>query len=91
VLLISDKIVAGMAFIRLFSGLIEVSAALLMLKLGRVESAFKINAFLAMIGPSVLLLVTTLGLIGLSGKISYHKMVIVMLGVVLIFAGIRKN
>lgn len=89
--LVSDKIVAGMALLRMLSGLIELTAALLMLKLGRVESAFKINATLAMIGPTIMILVTTLGLVGLSGKISYQRMAVIFLGVVLIFAGMRKH
>ncbi|MDA8213008.1 MAG: YqhV family protein [Clostridia bacterium] len=89
--LVSDKIVAGMALLRMLSGLIELTAALLMLKLGRVESAFKINAALAMIGPTIMILVTTLGLVGLSGKISYQRMAVIFLGVVFIFAGMRKN
>lgn len=89
--LLSDKIVVGMALLRMFSGIIELTAALLMLKFGRVEIAFKINAVLALIGPTVLVLVTSLGLVGLSGKISYYRMAIIVFGVILIFSGTRKS
>lgn len=88
--LIQDKIVLGMAGIRLLSASIEFTAAMLMLMYGRVETAFKINALLALVGPTVLLTVTTLGLIGLAGKISPSGMMSVILGVILIFIGINK-
>ena len=61
---ITDKIVAGMAGIRILSATIEFTAAMLMLKFGRVETAFKINSLLALVGPTVFLIVTTLGLVG---------------------------
>lgn len=88
--LIQDKIVLGMAGIRFLSASIELTAAILMLVYGRVETAFKINALLALVGPTVLLTVTTLGLIGLAGKISPSGMMSVILGVILIFIGINK-
>ncbi len=88
--LIQEKIVLGMAGLRFLSAFIEFTAAMLMLLYGRVETAFKINALLAMVGPMVLLTVTTLGLIGLAGKIAPSGMVIVILGVILIFIGINK-
>jgi hypothetical protein len=90
VFLIQDKIVLGMAGIRLLSASIEFTAAMLILMYGRVETAFKINALLALVGPAVLLTVTTLGLIGLAGKISPSGMMSVILGVILIFVGINK-
>lgn len=88
--LIQDKIVIGMAGLRFLSASIEFTAAVLMLMYGRVEMAFKINALLAMVGPAILLTVTTLGLIGLAGKIATSGMMIVILGVILIFIGISK-
>lgn len=88
--MVRDRIVTGMALLRMLSATIEFSAALLMLHFNRVEDAFRINAVLAMIGPSVMLTVTTLGLIGLSGKISTQGIFIVMAGVALIFVGVSK-
>lgn len=79
-----------MAAMRFLSATIEFTAALLMLHFNRVETAFKINAVLAMVGPTVLIIVTTLGLVGLAGKVSLLGMVSVMLGVTLIFLGINK-
>jgi len=85
-----DKIVLSMALIRLMSSGIEFTSAMLMLYFNRVETAFKINAVLALVGPTVLLTVTTLGLVGLAGKVSPVGMMSIITGVVLIFLGINK-
>ncbi|MHB1042551.1 MAG: YqhV family protein [Eubacteriales bacterium] len=85
-----DKVVYGMAAVRFMSAAIEFTAAMLMLKFGRVETAFKINSVLAMIGPTVLLTVTGLGLIGLVGKVSLNGIAIIILGVALIFIGLSR-
>ncbi|RJQ28607.1 MAG: DUF2619 domain-containing protein [Peptococcaceae bacterium] len=84
-----DKIVAGMAGVRILSAAIEFTAAMLMLKFNRVETAFKINSVLALVGPVVLLTVTALGLIGLMGKVSPAGMFVILAGVALIFVGIN--
>lgn len=85
-----DKIVLSMALLRFLSSTIEFSAALLMLRFNSVETAFKINATLALVGPTVMLTVTSLGLVGLAGKISYSSMGIILLGIALIFYGINR-
>ena len=85
-----DKIVLSMALLRFLSSSIEFTAAMLMLHFNRVDMAFKINAVLAMVGPTVLICVTTLGLVGLAGKVSMLGMVSIVTGVVLIFLGINK-
>jgi hypothetical protein len=84
-----DQVVWGMAGLRLLSGTIEVLAALLMLYYGTVERAVMVNAFLSLVGPTVLILVTTLGLIGLAEKLEFWRMAIVMAGVGLILWGVR--
>ncbi|GBF32983.1 hypothetical protein DCCM_2080 [Desulfocucumis palustris] len=85
-----DKIVFLMAFCRFLSSTIEFSAALLMLRFNSVETAFKINAALALVGPTVMLTVTSLGLVGLAGKISFSGMVFVLLGIGFIFYGVNR-
>ena len=65
--------------LRFLAGTIEITAALLMLKLGRVKSAMKINSVLGLIGPLVLFIVSTLGIIGLSQHLSLNKMLIVVI------------
>ncbi|MGB9860107.1 MAG: YqhV family protein [Moorellaceae bacterium] len=85
-----DKHVLAMASLRLLSGLIELSAALLMLKLNRVEAALKVNAVLALVGPTIMWTVMALGLWGLAGRIPLSKMLIIIVGVGLIFYGVRR-
>lgn len=83
------RFVAGMALLRLLSATVEVTAALLMLRFGRVETAFKINAVLGLVGPFVLIGVTSLGLFGMAGKVSYEKILAIVVGVLLILYGAR--
>ena len=85
-----DKIVFSMAAVRVLSASIEFSAAMLMLRYNQVETAFKINAALAVVGPTVMLTVTSLGLVGLAGKISPVGMGCILAGVGLIFYGINR-
>lgn len=85
----ADRHVLGMGLIRVLSAMIELTAALLILKGGDIHKALKINALLAVVGPTVLLLVMLLGLWGLTEKISLVKLAMVYLGVLLIFLGLR--
>ncbi len=87
--IILEKAVLGMAFLRLISGSIEIFAAILMLKFNSVEKALMINSSLALVGPIVLILTTTIGLLGIVGDISVMKIVWIFLGVALIFIGVR--
>lgn len=81
------RIVLTMALLRLVAGTIEITAALLMMKLGKVQSALKINAVLGLIGPAILTIVGCVGLLGLRTELSWSKLAIVGLGVLLIFLG----
>ena len=83
------RIVVSMALLRLIAGSIEITAALLMLKFGRVHTAMKINGILGLIGPIILTIVSALGLVGLAQQIPLYKVIIVALGVALIFLGTR--
>jgi hypothetical protein len=88
---VKDKVVVGMALIRVLSSLIELTAAVLMLKFNKIESALKINATLAFVGPIILMSVMALGLFGMAGKLAPSKMVIIAVGVLLIFYGVNKG
>jgi hypothetical protein len=78
-----------MGLIRMLSGTIEIIAAMLMLYFKTVETAFKINAILALIGPTMLIIVTSLGLIGLADQLPVSRFVMIFLGVFLIFFGLK--
>ncbi|HEU4965654.1 MAG TPA: YqhV family protein [Bacilli bacterium] len=84
-----EHILYGMAGLRFLSGSIEIVAALLMLYFGTVQKAVMINAGLALVGPTVLIMVTTLGLLGLADKLEFWRMMVVMGGVALILWGVR--
>jgi hypothetical protein len=88
---IFEKAVLGMAVLRLISGSIEITAAILMLKFNQIEKALIVNSSLALIGPFVLILTTTIGFYGIVGSISYTKMACVFLGVCLILFGVLKS
>jgi len=87
--IILDKAVLGMALLRIISGVIEVSAALLMIKLNTVEKALLVNSSLAIVGPLILITTTTIGVIGLADNISLMKLIWIFLGVSLILIGVK--
>ena len=89
--LVNDKVVFGMAVMRLLSSSIELTAALLILKFDSIQTALKINAVLALIGPTIMTVVMIIGLTGLSGKIPLRNFLIILLGVALIFYGIGRG
>ncbi|WP_198507843.1 YqhV family protein [Bacillus sp. FJAT-45037] len=80
----------AMVGLRLLSGLIELSAAGLMLKLNSVEKAVAINAMLAIIGPTIFISSIMIGLTGLSDRISLMKLILIGSGVCLILIGLKK-
>ncbi|MBU8907720.1 YqhV family protein [Desertibacillus haloalkaliphilus] len=80
----------GMVIIRLISGFIELSAAALMFKFNSVEKAVAINALLAIVGPLVLITTMTIGLVGMSDKLSLSKLLMIGSGVLLILIGLRR-
>jgi len=84
------EIVRSMAVLRVIAGSLEIVAAILMIRFGRVESALRINAVLGIVGPMILTAVCLLGLAGLAGRISLIKLAIIGTGVVLILFGTRQ-
>lgn len=83
------KVVTDMAVIRVLGAFLEIAAAIIMIKLGTVSSALKINALLGIVGPAVLIAVSALGLIGIAVHASPVKICMVLVGTILIFAAAR--
>lgn len=79
----------NMAIIRVISGLLEIIVAIIFLKGGRVETALRMNAFLGLIGPLVFLLVSVLGVAAIAVKLSWSKIIIVSLGIILVLVGTK--
>ncbi|MDF1511276.1 YqhV family protein [Robertmurraya sp. DFI.2.37] len=86
-----EKAIIGMALLRILSGSIEIFAALLILKVNQVDKALVINSSLALIGPIILILTTTIGLIGIAEKVSFTKMLWIFCGVGLILYGVKSS
>ncbi|ALS28414.1 YqhV family protein [Paenibacillus cisolokensis] len=86
-----NKIVMSMAMLRVFSGSIEICAALLMIRLNQVDKALAVNSSLALVGPLILISTTTIGLVGLSDKLSLDRFVWVVAGVACLLIGILKK
>jgi putative exporter of polyketide antibiotics len=86
-----EKAVLGMAVLRVISGSIEILAALLMLKINEVDKALIINSSLAFVGPMVLILTTTIGLLGIAEKVSFAKILWILLGVGCILIGVKSR
>lgn len=84
-----DPYVQSMAITRVLSSIIEMSAALLMIHYNQVESSIRINAFLGLIGPLILLTSMAIGLAGMAGKISLSRVLLIVIGVFLILRGTR--
>ncbi|MFC4777453.1 YqhV family protein [Paenibacillus sp. GCM10023252] len=86
-----NKVVMSMASLRLMSGTIEICAALLMLRLNQIDKALVVNSSLALVGPLILIATTTIGLVGLSDKLSLDKFLWVAAGITFLMIGILKK
>ncbi|MDG0875153.1 YqhV family protein [Paenibacillus thiaminolyticus] len=86
-----DKFVASMSGLRLISGCLEITAALIMLKLNEPEKALAVNSMLALVGPLVLIATTTIGLIGIADKLNWSKIAWIAVGVSCLLIGILKK
>ncbi len=84
-----DKVVYAMASVRFVSSLLELTGAILMLRLGTAERALQVNSLLALTGPVVLVTVTMLGIAGLSDSISWWRIVVILVGVGCILLGAK--
>lgn len=86
-----DKIVIGMALLRVLSGSIELTAAFLMYRLQSVEKALIVNSSLALVGPLVFIGVTALGLFGMADRLTFGKLMWIGAGVACLLIGILKK
>ncbi|MCQ6276111.1 YqhV family protein [Bacillus sp. V3B] len=86
-----EKAIMGMALLRILSGSIEIFVAFLILKYNDVEKALVVNSSLAVIGPLILIITTSIGLLGISEKVSYTKLMWIFGGVACIIYGVKSN
>jgi hypothetical protein len=84
-----QSIVKGMAFIRLISATIEVTAVIIMWRLTTVDSALRLNSILGLVGPTIFILVSALGIAGMVVKVNPMRMAVIIIGVILVIWGTR--
>lgn len=78
-----------MAALRFLSSAVECAAAVYFLHLFRIEDALRVNAALGLVGPTILILVTLIGLVGIAERLSVERIALVFLAVILIFVATR--
>lgn len=88
--MLQNQTIITMAGLRIFSGLLEVFAALMILRLNRVDTALRINGVLAVIGPTILLAGIMVGVVGLSDRLPIPRLLLIYGGAFLIFWGTRR-
>ncbi|HEY8463523.1 MAG TPA: DUF2619 domain-containing protein [Bacillota bacterium] len=79
----------NMALIRVVSGLLEIGTAVAFLILGRVDKALQLNAFLGLVGPVIFILVSALGVAAIAVKLSWSKILLICLGIILVVWGTK--
>ncbi len=77
----------GMVFIRVLSGMMELTGALLMWRFARLDIAVRINGVLGFVGPLVLTTTMAIGIAGLAGRVPSSKLLFIGMGVLLILFG----
>ena len=81
----------NMALLRVLSGLLEITIAIVFLKIGRVDAALRLNAFLGLIGPIVFILVSALGIAAIAVRLSWPKIILLCVGMILVLIGTTKG
>ncbi|HEX2954288.1 MAG TPA: DUF2619 domain-containing protein [Bacillota bacterium] len=84
-----ERAVQSMASLRIISGLIEIVAAIVIMRFGRVETALRINALLGLIGPIVFIVVSALGIVAVAVKIVPMKVAFLAIGFLLVLLGTK--
>ena len=81
-----EPAVLGMVALRYLSATVELVAATLMLRSGKVATAVSINAALGLFGPLLFVVVSAIGIWGLAqgGDVSWARLGLIGLGVLLI-------
>lgn len=78
------RVVLSMGLLRFLSAGIEFTAALLILRGGSVGRALQINAALGLVGPTILILVTAIGVTWLASQVSPGRFLLLLCAVLFI-------
>lgn len=84
-----DNAVINMAVIRVISGLLEIGAALAIIRMGSIEKALRINAVLGLVGPVVFIAVSALGIVAVAVRLIPWKVALIIIGFMLVLLGTK--
>jgi len=82
-------ILNNMAMIRVISGILEITVAFIFLKIGRVDTALRMNAFLGLVGPLVFIAVSVLGIVVIAVRLPWYKVFLISLGIIMVLIGTK--
>jgi len=85
-----DNAVKMMMFLRFLLAVISLTAAILMFKYKTVTDALRINAFVGLVAPLIFVSISAIGIANMAGKVSYSKLIITIVGVLLVLYGTSK-
>lgn len=79
-----------MVLLRILIGVISLGAAFFMYKNKTVTDGLRINAFVGLINPIIFLSISAIGIANMASKVSYSKLALTILGVLLVLYGTSK-
>lgn len=89
--LLIEKALLFIILLRILSGSVDLTAAMLMYKFNDLEKAFYINTVSALVGPFILIITTAIALLGLAEKISLTRIVCLFGGIILILYSLKSD
>ena len=84
-----ERLIWGMRLVRILSACIEVSAALILLRMADPKAMLRLNSVLGLVGPVVFIAVSALGLAASLGRLQPGRVLIVLAGIALVVWGTR--
>ncbi|MGE5483958.1 MAG: DUF2619 domain-containing protein [Ignavibacteriales bacterium] len=79
----------GVAAVRIVSGLVEILAAVYILRRGSLRTALRVNAALGLVGPVALVVATVIGAAGLKAELRPLSMALLFVGIAIIVLATR--
>ncbi|WP_391123372.1 DUF2619 domain-containing protein [Psychrobacillus sp. L3] len=87
--LLIEKALLFIILLRIISGSVDLTAAMLMYKFNDLEKVLYLNTLLVLVGTSVLIIMIAIALFGLAEKISLTRMICLFSGILLILFSLK--
>ncbi len=84
-----ERLIWGMRLARMLSACIEVSAAVLLLRMADPRAMLRLNSLLGLVGPVIFITVSALGLAASLGRLQPGRVLVVLVGIALVLWGTR--